>query len=267
LRFELKDLIAYVLAIFLAWVGMSSNRQWQTVLYFAAAIVVVLGFLVSRGFFSIQDMNKVLIAVFAAALVLLVAFRLAKQTEPSETIPPPSEEPTFQESTPTPKLEEPTFREAVENVTVSLGEGGIHVTYKLSDLEKSQSEPFNFAGFTPVRVYVEKGKLYADVTVYGGAAGASVEIKHNNFVVRPPNWDRNSNLTALEVVNENQLPVFQFIYKTPSHIVLNGIFPFPGGLILANESGMVINPILPTTFVLNRIFRYPSWKYPGRTSK
>jgi hypothetical protein len=264
MRFELKDLVAGVLAIFLAWVGMYSNREWKSVLYFSAAIVLVLGFLVSRGFFSIQDRNKILIAVFAAGLVLSVAFRLAKPPETSETISRPPEESTFRESAPTLKLEEPTFRETVENVTFSLGEGGVHVTYKLSDLEKSPSEPFDFGGSRPVRVYVQKGKLYADVTMYGGAAGASVEIKHNNFVVRPPNWDRNSNLTALEIVNEKQLPVFQFIYTTPSHIVVNGIFPFPGGLILANESGMVVNPILPATFALNRIFRYPSWKYPGQ---
>jgi len=48
---------------------------------------------------------------------------------------------------------------------------------------------------------------------------------------------------------------------------MNGIFPFPGGLILANENGATINPILPTNFSLKRIFKYPSWKYPGEYEK
>lgn len=70
--------------------------------------------------------------------------------------------------------------------------------------------------------------------------------------------------TALEIINENQVPVFQFIYKTPSHIVFNGIFPYPGGLLFASEEGVLINPVLPATVRLKRIFKYPSWKYPSQ---
>lgn len=162
-----------------------------------------------------------------------------------------------------PKLEDPTFREKVERVTFSLGRGGVHTIYSLSDLERGPREPFNFGGFKPVRLYVDKGKVYADVAVYGGSGQPPIEVKHNEFVVRPPNWDRNSDRSALEVVNERQLPVFQLVYLSPSHIAVNGVFPIPGGLLLANDAGMVINPILPTTFALKRIFKYPSWKYPG----
>lgn len=162
------------------------------------------------------------------------------------------------------ELEEPTFREKVEEVTFSLSEGGIHVIYKFSELEQGPKEPFNFGGFSPVKIYVEDSKLYADVTVYGGAGLPPIEIKHNEYVVRPTNWDLNKSSTALEVVNESQEPVFQLIYKKPSHIVVNGIFPFPGGLILANESGMILNPTMPTSFSLERIFKYPSSKYPGK---
>ena len=67
----------------------------------------------------------------------------------------------------------------------------------------------------------------------------------------------------MEIVNQNKIPIYQFFYKTLSHIVMNGIFPYPGGFILANENGAIQNPTLPTTFKLKRIFKYPSWKYPG----
>jgi hypothetical protein len=163
------------------------------------------------------------------------------------------------------KLEEPTFREEVSDVNFSLGGGGITVRYPLSAL-KEPKEPFDFNRFKPVRLYVEGRKLYADVSVFGGIGQPPIQVKHNNFVVRPLNWDRNSSINAFEVVNENKVPLFQFFYKSRSHIVVNGVFPFPGGLILANENGATIffNPNPPVTFTLKRIFKYPSWKYPGQ---
>lgn len=183
------------------------------------------------------------------------ARRAASQAKASENSTVP---------TPPPKLEEPTFREKVEKVSFSLGGGGVHIVYDLSGLEKMPREPFNFGGFSPVKVYVENGTVYADVTVYGGTGLPPIEIKHNEFVKRPLNWDSNSSVRALEIVNENQFPIFQLIYKTQSHIVVNGVFPSPSGLILANEERTVFMPTLPTTFSLKRIFKYPSWKYPGQ---
>jgi len=162
------------------------------------------------------------------------------------------------------KLKQPTFSEKVDTVLFSLGEGGITVGYKFSVLEKEAKEPFKLGGFSPVRLYIENAKPFADVKIYGGSGMPPIEIKHNQILNKPPNWDFNSNENALEIVNENQIPVYQLYYKTTSHIVINGIFPFPGGVILANKSGATMNPILPTTFGLKRIFRYPSWKYPGQ---
>jgi len=142
------------------------------------------------------------------------------------------------------KLEQPTFSEEVESFVFSLGEGGMSAGYKISELKKTPKEPYNFSGYKPVRLYVADGRLYADVTIYGGSGLPPITIKHNQLSNKPGNWDFNSNKKALEVVNENNVPIYQFFYKTPSHIVINGIFPFPGGLILANESGAVMNPIL-----------------------
>jgi hypothetical protein len=157
-----------------------------------------------------------------------------------------------------------TFREKIENYTFSLGGGGVHVTYSVDALRAGPKDPFYLGGFSPVRVYLDDEKLFADCAVYAGPGRPPVEVKKNQFVVRPASWDRNFSSKALEIVDSQQNAVFQLIYKTPSHIVVNGIFPFPGGLILADESGMLINPTLPTTFRLNRIFKYPSWKYPGQ---
>lgn len=162
------------------------------------------------------------------------------------------------------ELLEPTFSEKTETVNFSMGERGFTVGYNYSSLERKAMDPFNFAGFSPVRLYIEDNNPYADVTIYGGSGLPPIEIKHNQLSNKPHDWDFNSNENALEVVNEKKIPVYQFYYKTPSHIVVNGIFPYPGGLILANQSGAMLNPILPTSFKLERIFKYPSWKYPGQ---
>lgn len=163
------------------------------------------------------------------------------------------------------KIQHPRFREDANQITLSFGSNGVHVIYNVEQIKRhGPVRPFNLSGFFPVTIYYTSGELYADVTVYGGSALPPVEIKKNQFVVRPPNWDRNSSENAFEVVNENMQPVFQMIYTTPSHIVINGIFPFPGGLILASDAGMMINPTPPAGFSLKRIFRYPSWKYPGQ---
>ncbi len=167
-------------------------------------------------------------------------------------------------STSTPSLELPTFTENVQDVSFSLGERGITVGYNITELKRSPKEPFNFGGFSPVRLYVENDKPYADVQIYAGTGLPPISIKRNVLSNKPPNWDFNSNRSALEIVNENRVPAYQFYYKSSSHIVMNGIFPFPGGLILANESGAIVNPILPASFILRPIFKYPSWKYPGQ---
>jgi len=158
------------------------------------------------------------------------------------------------------------FSEKAEKVSFSLGERGIAVGYKIADLEKSLREPFNLNNFSPAKVYARSGIFYADVKVFGGSGAPPIEIKNNQLLNKPPNWDFNSNDKAIEIVNEDYLPLYQFYYKSPSHIVVNGVFPFPGGLILADENRSVMTTSVPVTvsIKLKRIFKYPSWKYPGQ---
>lgn len=161
-----------------------------------------------------------------------------------------------------PELKKPTFSEDIEKFSFSLGERGISVGYS-KDALKDPKEPYKFGEYKPVKLYIKNGNLFADVKIYGGSNLPPVEIVQNELKNKPYDWDFNSNDKALEVVDKSQTPIYQFFYKTPSHIVVNGIFPFPGGIILANNEGAVINPFLPATFKLKRIFKYPSWQYPG----
>lgn len=163
-----------------------------------------------------------------------------------------------------PELKEPMFSENTKDFTFSLGEGGISVGYSKKVLEKKHIKTgFVFNNYHPVELYIENDQLYADVKIYGGSNFPPIEIIKNKLFNKPKGWDFNSNEKAMEIVNENRIPIYQFFYKKPSHIVMNGIFPYPGGFILANEKGAIGNPILPTTFKLKKLFKYPSWQYPG----
>lgn len=168
------------------------------------------------------------------------------------------------QATPTPpKLEQPTFREKLENVTVSLG--GMGFGYPYSALESKEGTPILIGDFAPLRLRVTDGKLYVDVKVYSGDK-PPIEINNNEFVVRPPDWDKNSNERALEVVDGKQKPVFQLIYKGKAMIQINGIFVGQGHVMLASERETIggASPESIAAFSLKPIFKYPSWKYPGQ---
>ncbi|MGO8667648.1 MAG: hypothetical protein ACLQUW_05730 [Desulfobaccales bacterium] len=160
-------------------------------------------------------------------------------------------------------LEQPTFREKIEKVTIGIGNNSM--VYDINILRQQKVNPLTLGGYCPITAYVEGDKLFADVTIYGGSGKPPIEIAHNEFVVRPPLWDKNSNKDALEVVDENNNPVFQIIYRSQSQVIINGIFPYPGGrVVLSGEEGMLINPPLSAKISLKRIFKYPSWQYPGQ---
>jgi hypothetical protein len=61
------------------------------------------------------------------------------------------------------------FAESVESFAFSLGEHGMSVGYKVAALEKESAQPYNLSGFKPVKLYAERGVLYADVSIYGGS--------------------------------------------------------------------------------------------------
>ncbi|WP_429752595.1 FKBP-type peptidyl-prolyl cis-trans isomerase [Vibrio minamisatsumaniensis] len=156
---------------------------------------------------------------------------------------------------------EPVFKDEHDTLTFSLG-GGVSCSYSKEQLKKPNA-PFHLGGHLPIKVYVEKKKLYADVDVYSASGLPPIKISKNVLSGVPPTWDVNKSDKALEVVNANNQPIYQLVYKNDGHIIINGIFPFPGGLVLADDSHMSINPQEPATLELSPIFKYPSWKYPS----
>lgn len=158
------------------------------------------------------------------------------------------------------KFPDHKFIELPEEITITFATNS--ATYKIDKLKKNKVTPFSIFD-TKIYAFIENNVLYADAEIYGGKNKGPITIKKNTLSLLPSGWDFNSTSRALEIVNENNVPIYQLIYKTPNHIEINGIFVTKGGLVLANEDGIQLNPPLPILHKLKRIFKYPSYQYQG----
>jgi hypothetical protein len=154
-------------------------------------------------------------------------------------------------------VEQPfAFQEQTPDVfTVELYRGS-RAEISRSDLTEKGWGPFKSDNERPFGIFLENGHLYAEAKIYNGPGLPAVEVKKNDFLLRPMNWDRNFTDAALEIVNEKSQPVLQVIYKRKGLIQIQGIFRSPEG------GGIYEAPEPPEA--LPRIFKYPSWKYKGQ---
>jgi hypothetical protein len=146
-----------------------------------------------------------------------------------------------------------------ENTTVCMG--GMCIALPTKNIGKGKAALFKFYGFRPVTLYLKDGIIQCDASFFSGVDGVSpVEIKDNDFVVRPLGWDRNYTENAVEVVNQNGLPIFQIIKKRAGVFELNGIFVAPDGRrVMGSRAG-----ISDYAYDLPPLFKYPSYKFLGK---
>ena len=163
----------------------------------------------------------------------------------------------------------PTFIDPSQQISISLGENGASYEYTWSDFQSKTADgeevavPFSQFGIT-FYAYVSNDRISVNASLYGSQENPLVQISSNSLVSLPSNWDDYHYNVALEIVDNNQDPVFQLIYETPFHLVINGIFPTNNGILYATDLGLRNNAVPISNFHLNSIFRYPSSKYPSQ---
>jgi hypothetical protein len=155
-----------------------------------------------------------------------------------------------------------TFNEIPGPFIVTFGGNQAYIPDTTS--KSNPSRIINWSGADILYAYIANEKLYVNTVLYGDANLPAVEITDNQFRNIPPQWDKNFNNTALEIVDENLTPRLQLVYKSPRNVVINGIFKIPHGLIIMEETGMVINPSSPINPKFRRIFKYPSRSHQGQ---
>lgn len=125
----------------------------------------------------------------------------------------------------------------------------------------------------PILIHLKGRRFYVDAQLWDAPGRRKAMVNNNACLLIEPYWDCNFNNIALEIVDEEQRPVFQMIYTAsgPANLVINGVFPYPDRILVGSntlgytqvhpdETG---HPNIPWNYT-KRIFKYPSWKYRGR---
>ena len=123
----------------------------------------------------------------------------------------------------------------------------------------------------PVLFHTKDGRIFIDMQLW--AEGSQMAgVTHNACWMVATNWDCNYNNTALEIVNADKEPMFQAIFKTPTSLIINGIFAYPRLILVGSDTyGFSRIPpdrsghfAKPDPNYTKRIFKYPSWKFKGQ---
>ena len=237
-------------------IGIESPRAFVALWAIVGLVIFgCIGWLVDKGY-------RVKLQEQAAHAASTVAPRFTG-SNPISPLPPAPQPKVQPNPAPAEGLTFPGFRENVTNVSLSIG--SIHASIPLAGLRNGtyKGAAFNINGqiITP---YLEGNHVYVDVSVYRGPDLPAVQVRKGMVTVDVPGWDRNSNESAFEVVNERGIPVFQMVYVTPSDVSIRGILVFAGGLVMvANETTNMLNPRNPFELAPKPLFKYPSRLHRG----
>jgi hypothetical protein len=183
---------------------------------------------------------------------------LIEHVNPARQSSPPNELDNRTTQSVSPK--QPRFSERPSRFTIVAGSNRIDLP---ADVQPqfaaiSETRPFS-AHLSP------DNRICVDADVYAGSNRPAITIRDNVIRGKPENWDRNSDDSAVEIVNEHGDPVFQLQYLDESSASLKGVFVSAGKLTVCDDSGQLAIGGLrsPIKYSLARLFKYPSKKFPG----
>ena len=174
--------------------------------------------------------------------------------------------------------------DAEEFVVLVNGRPQIPQKFTVGELkQKSRKLLFSAAGVPiPIaEIYIKEGLLCVDATTIEG-----VRIRENHFTDLPPGWDYNGNDFAVEIINDEGVPVYQLKRARPLLIEFNGVILCNEGKGVAtiwehpsgeDMAGRLFGPAMlraevkdgvraPPAVIINikRMFKYPSGQFRGQ---
>jgi len=194
----------------------------------------------------------------AAEIADEVAKRFPKATEAHGVSDSVTARVTRAEPKPAHTTKEPTFSEEDGPFTVVFSSGVLHF-----GKDQKEADLLSIEGKPVAKAFVENNKLYVDAILSDGLGGPPVELKHNRLTFRNQRWDRNYDDSALEIVTNDLVPIFQLVYRNPRTVVVRGIFIIQNKVIVADENRVMIDPPSPVNAAFKRIFKYPSRIHQG----
>lgn len=159
------------------------------------------------------------------------------------------------------------FGESTEMYYLLIG-GATEGEYK-EDLEKGpqMAGATILAGKQQFKIYLLNGIFCVDAKVFGGFGLPLIDVRCNRIGMIPNGWDTNYTNEAMEVVNQNQVPMFQVIFESSNKVRINGVFLGENDeiLIITPQGTQRVKPDTnskaPLGIPLRPLFKYPSWKY------
>jgi len=129
----------------------------------------------------------------------------------------------------------------------------------------------NFQPIIVIGGHVTKNRFFANVTIPGDLPFGPFKLSGNKIDGHlPPLWDMNYDANAIEIVNNDEVPIYQIIYKRPDVIEIYGIFLAGNKIMAVTRRGTEGMPAFvsgrptrvdPAALGLKRIFKYPSSAY------
>ena len=125
--------------------------------------------------------------------------------------------------------------------------------------------------------HVSANRFFADVTIPGDFPFGSFKLSGNKIDGHlPPLWDMNYDANAIEIVNNDEVTIYQIIYRRPDVMEIYGVFMAANSPIIVSRHEMERMKVTSPTFTqewlqsapaklqLKRIFKYPSSSYIGK---
>jgi hypothetical protein len=95
-------------------------------------------------------------------------------------------------------------------------------------------------------------------------------VKDGNLVAQPPFWDMNQDSYAVEIVDDNRIPIYQVQYSSKLEFTITGIFKTDENAAMVCTPTYITgmnSPFTPEKIAsvgLRPIFLYPSSSHPGQ---
>jgi hypothetical protein len=188
---------------------------------------------------------------------------------PQSKIPPPtqSSKSSYVAPSRTPEIAGFTFTSDRLFVVV----GGNSTEYTRKYLKAGRVIVLQLGSDTIATAHLEGNKLFVDVDLpqkyYDPRVPLKiplVSVRHNCIQAIPPSWDFNFNETSLEIVNKDQKPVLQVIYKLNNYVTVNCIVEktlYPQGvrqrIFYCVDKNGIRWPLSTPECNLLHIFKYP----------
>ncbi|MEH2557986.1 hypothetical protein V1286_005515 [Bradyrhizobium algeriense] len=123
-----------------------------------------------------------------------------------------------------------------------------------------------------VSLYMKDGAIWADINLFAPYQKyVAFSLKGMTFKKLAPNWDVNASTRAIEVVDENRVPIFQLLRTSNSHLRIDGFFRADDRILFLGRGGLLLNVLrgedakryVPPSDFLPKLFKYPSREHPG----